>query len=120
MRFVRWSFSCPKARIGMARMKISVRMLTEAIAKYVLGRSLHPLGKVGTHALHGSFAPHSKAWISQLRARGNAGVSRMTYVDESDYDGLNCDEHTNGVYSVAEIRLREDPVVECQYASFDE
>lgn len=44
----------------------------------------------------------------------------MTYVDESDYDGLNCDEHTNGVYSVAKIRLREDPVVECQYASFDE
>ena len=120
MRFVRWSFSCPKARIGMARMKISVRMLTEAIAKYVLGRSLHPLGKVGTHALHGSFAPHSKAWISQLRARGNAGVSRMTYVDESDYDGLNSDEYTNGVYSVAKICLCEDPVVECQYASFDE
>jgi hypothetical protein len=61
MRFVRWSFSCLKGRIGIARMKISVRMLTEAIANYVLGRSLHPLGKVGTHALHGSFAPHSKA-----------------------------------------------------------
>lgn len=81
---------------------------------------MHPLGKVGTHALHGSFAPHSKAWVRQLRAWGNAGVSRMTYVDESDYDGLNSDEYTNGVYSVAKIRLCEDPVVECQYASFDE
>jgi hypothetical protein len=81
---------------------------------------LHPLGKVGTHALHGSFTPHSKAWISQLRAQGNAGVSRMTYVDESDYDGLNSDEYTNSVYSVAKIRLCKDPVVECQYTSFDE
>jgi hypothetical protein len=48
------------------------------------------------------------------------GFSHMTYVDESDHDGLNSDEYTHGVYSIAKLCLREDPVVDCQYASFDE
>lgn len=44
----------------------------------------------------------------------------MPYVDERDDDGLDDDEYANGIYSVAKIRLCEDPVVERQYASFDE
>jgi hypothetical protein len=48
------------------------------------------------------------------------GFSHMTYVDERDHDGLNSDEYTHGVYNIAKFCLREDPVVDCQYASFDE
>jgi hypothetical protein len=110
-RFVRWSFSCPKARIGMTKMKMSVRMFTEAIAKYVLGKSLHPFGKVGDQALHGSL-PHSKALKSQFQYQGSGQQLCMTYIDKCDYDSLDSDERGHTINGIAKLGLGEDSMVE--------
>jgi hypothetical protein len=43
----------------------------------------------------------------------------VTYVDEGDYNSLDSDEASHGVYHVAKFGLCEDPMVQSQDAGFD-
>jgi hypothetical protein len=105
----------------MAKIRISVRMFTDAMLKYVTGRLLQPAGKVGAHARQGS-VPHSKAWgmlvVIVIVIVGMRAV--RTYVYESYDDCLDGDEGCYAVYAAAEFCLREDTVVEGEDAGFYE
>jgi hypothetical protein len=69
----------------MIKIIASVRMLIDAVEKYVAGKLLHPCGNVGAHALEGSLL-HSKACHCQHLAQN---PNRMPYVHKKHYNRVD-------------------------------